>query len=151
MQRNEYLAIDGIAQVLAVVMAEQGHFTYADKLSNAQTKDLAFLYIKEVMRDFASLRNKGDFENKEAEKEANQVDMGKVESELDQFWKGIEETDRKKLREILSIIAAKSIARAEYLSTRASKEKADNQQSQQSKADNQQTQQAEEGGIKRNE
>ncbi len=97
-----------VAKVLAVLVAEEGNYTYVDKLGYAPSKDLAIFYLKEALRDLHSLRRKERFENSGAEKLASEIKYGEdgVERALEEL---ANVSNRKELREKTSLIAAKAL------------------------------------------
>lgn len=104
--------MSSIAKLLAVLVAENGSYTYVDKLAYAPSKDLVFYYLREALRDFHSLRGKTRWENQRAREEADKVDMESVEDELQQ----LDRVERvKELRERVSLITAKALAMASGL------------------------------------
>lgn len=96
-----------LAKVLAVLVAEEGNYTYVDKLGYVPSKDLAVFYLKEALRDLHSLLRKGEFENKEARELASKIKYDGVEKALEELTKV---SDRKELREKTSLLAAKALA-----------------------------------------
>lgn len=104
--------VDDLAHALAVLVAEQGSYTYVDKLGNAPTKELALLYVKEALRDLNSLLSKQSYENPKTKEELGKIRMDLVEKQVDQLD---EIEDRRQLREVVSLIAAKALARAASL------------------------------------
>ena len=96
-----------LAKVLAVLVAEEGNYTYVDKLGYVPSRDLAVFYLKEALRDLHSLLRKGEFENKEAGELAGKIKYDGVEKALEELAKV---SDRKELREKTSLIAAKALA-----------------------------------------
>ncbi|MEM2178969.1 MAG: hypothetical protein QW272_09145 [Candidatus Methanomethylicaceae archaeon] len=105
MSEKEIL-FDNIAKLLAVLMNEQESYTYIDKLRNAPSKDLAIFYFGEAIRDYHSILNRG-FEKKNSENEAKWINFMEVEKEINKL-KTI--SDRKEIREIVSLISAKALA-----------------------------------------
>jgi CRISPR-associated protein Csa5 len=95
-----------LARVLAILNVEQGSYTYIDKLSQAVSRDLALYYIREALRDYHSLMNRG-FQSEEAKKTSEHVIFSELESEID-LIRSIQ--DPAKLREELSAIAAQALA-----------------------------------------
>jgi len=78
-----------------------------------------FFYLREALRDFSSINNRG-WSNEEAEKEASRIVMDLVN-------KGIEDIGKvsgmKELRERVSLITAKALAIAAPLIKREKEEK----------------------------
>jgi len=110
--------MSSIAELLAVLVAENESYTYVDKLAYAPSKDLVFYYLREALRDFHSLKNKPGWEHPEAREEADKLDMEKVEREL----QGLEKVEKiKELRERVSLITAKALAIASRLMEKAPK------------------------------
>uniref|UniRef100_A0A7C1GC62 Type I-A CRISPR-associated protein Csa5 n=1 Tax=Thermofilum adornatum TaxID=1365176 RepID=A0A7C1GC62_9CREN len=95
-----------LARVLAILNVEQGSYTYIDKLSQAVSRDLALYYIREALRDYHSLVNRG-FQSEEAKKTSEYVIFSELESEIE-LIRSIQ--DPVKLREELSMIAAQALA-----------------------------------------
>ena len=96
--------------MLAVLVAERSSYTYVDRVGNAPSKDTLLFYLRESLRDFSSLLDRG-FESIKAKDEVEKIDMDGVNSELE-IIKRIDPSDRKRLREISSIISAKALALA---------------------------------------
>jgi len=101
-----------IPNVLAVLIAESRAYTYTDKLGYATTKDLTLFYIKEALRDFHSLLNQDVWENTRARESALSIDMSYVNRELERIS---EASSLIELREIVSLITAKALAKAAEL------------------------------------
>lgn len=101
------MALQEVAKVLAVLVAEQGSYTYVDKLGYVPSKDLAVFYLKEALRDLHSLLKKDKFENEKAGELAGQINFDYVERDIEELTR-VE--DRRELREKTSLIAAKALA-----------------------------------------
>jgi len=102
-----------LPSVLAVLVAENRAYTYVDKLGYAPTRDLALFYIREAMRDLHSLLNQGRWESERAREEALRINWDYVEAEIAQI---VSAEDLPTLREYLSVIVSKALARAARLS-----------------------------------
>ena len=98
--------IRNLARVLAILNVEQGSYTYIDKISQSVSRDLALYYIREALRDYHSLVNRG-FQSEEAKKTSEYVIFSELESEIE-FIRSIQDPVR--LREELSMIAAQALA-----------------------------------------
>jgi CRISPR-associated protein Csa5 len=98
--------IRNLARVLAILNVEQGSYTYIDKISQSVSRDLALYYIREALRDYHSLVNKG-FQFEETKKTSEYVIFSELESEIE-LIRSIQ--DPAKLREELSTIAAQALA-----------------------------------------
>ncbi|MGC8933494.1 MAG: hypothetical protein ACP5LQ_09460 [Candidatus Methanodesulfokora sp.] len=48
--------VKSIAELLAVLVTKNKSYTYVDKLGYALSKDLMLYYLREVLRDFHSLK-----------------------------------------------------------------------------------------------
>ena len=126
-ERHEFLniSIENIAKVLAL-LATQGNYTYIDKLGYVPSKDLLTYYLRESLRDFHSLLRSGLKEEGAKElfdKFVSAISEGKINLDLsiDTIVNSIPEGDRKKLREISSLIAARALAiSAKYIKTSSS-------------------------------
>lgn len=101
-----------ISKVLAVLVVEQGSYTYVDKLSQSSSKDIALYHIKEALRDFHSLMNKG-FEK--AKDVADTISFSNVEKELNEVRKTQSLTE---LREVISLITAQALSEAARITSR---------------------------------
>jgi CRISPR-associated protein Csa5 len=99
------ILFDNTARMLAVLMNEQESYTYVDKLRNAPSRDLAIFYLGEAMRDYHSILSRG-FEKESSENEAKRIVFTEIEKEIDKV-KTI--SDRKEIREIVSLISAKAL------------------------------------------
>ncbi len=100
------MLFDNTARMLAVLMNEQESYTYIDKLRNAPSRDLAIFYLGEAMRDYHSILSRG-FEKKSSENEAKWINFMEVEKEVNSVKTT---SDRKEIREIVSLISAKALA-----------------------------------------
>jgi CRISPR-associated protein Csa5 len=106
------MMVEGIAELLAVLVAENESYTYVDKLGYAPSKDLVLYYLREALRDFHSLRNKPQWDNPKASDEAKKVDMKSVEREIQEI-ENI--SGMKELREVVSLVTAKALSIASRL------------------------------------
>ncbi len=98
-----------LAKVLAILIAEEGNYTYVDKLGYAPSKDLAVYYVREALRDLHSLINSQRWENPRAKEEADQINFDRVERSIQELAK-LDSKDKKKLREITALISAKALS-----------------------------------------
>ena len=98
-----------IAEVLAVLVAEKGNYTYVDKLGYAPSKDLAIYYIREALRDLHSLINSQRWENSKARERAGRINFDRVELGIQEISK-LDPRDKKRLREITALISAKALS-----------------------------------------
>jgi CRISPR-associated protein Csa5 len=105
--REQLLRIDHISRLLAVLLAESRgkNYAYIDRLGYSQSKDLAVFYIREALRDFHSINNRG-WKNKKAEKEASKIEMNLVNKGIEDIGKI---SEMKELRERVSLITAKAL------------------------------------------
>ena len=99
--------LDEVSKLLAVLIAEQGSYTYVDKLGYAPSTDLALFYLKEAARDFHSLKARPRFENTAAEEQARKVNLEYFEKALGEISRI---RDRRTLRHVVSLISAKALA-----------------------------------------
>jgi len=104
--KDRFSRIDSISKLLAVLLAESKNYGYIDRLGYSQSRDLVVFYIREALRDFHSINNRG-WKNERAKEKANEIDM-------DLINKGIEDIARtagmRELRERVSLITAKALA-----------------------------------------
>ena len=107
--------IESIAELLAVLVAENKSYTYVDKLGYAPSKDLVLYYLREALRDFHSLKNKPNWDNQYAQAEANRIDMETVEKGIQDIEKISGMKQLRELRERVSLITAKALAIASKL------------------------------------
>lgn len=103
-----------LAKVLAVLLVEQGSYSYIDKLSQTSSKDLALYYVREALRDYHSLASRG-FEKEAAKELARTVNFRELEEEIDKL-RGLEGVPQ--LREEISFITARALAQAGRLARR---------------------------------
>lgn len=108
-----------ISKVLAVLVVEQNSYTYVDKLSHSSSKDIALYHLKEALRDFHSLMNKG-FEK--AKDVVDRISFKNLEEELNALRKAESLTE---LREIVSLITAQALSEAARIKIRERYELAD--------------------------
>ncbi|MGC8912003.1 MAG: type I-A CRISPR-associated protein Csa5 [Nitrososphaeria archaeon] len=106
------LEVDELARVLAILIAEQNNYTYVDKLGNAPSKELAIFHIREALRDFNSLLAKENFSNKKAKEEVSKVYFKGLDEQINELSKI---SDRRKLKEMVSLIGAKALTMAARL------------------------------------
>ena len=102
----------GLSELLAILVAENGSYTYVDKLGYSPSKDLVLYYLREALRDFSSLKNKPIWENQKALEEAGRIDMGVVERDIQRIGAI---SDMRSLREEISLIAARALSIASRL------------------------------------
>lgn len=112
---SQVLTFNELPKVLAVLAAEEGSYTYIDRLSHAPSKDLALMYVQEALRDLSTLRNLSEeaFENKKAFKELKFIHWLNLEKEVQALGRV---RSARELREVLSLITAKALSLAAYLS-----------------------------------
>lgn len=102
--------VKDIAEVLAILIAEKGNYTYVDKLGYAPSKDLAVHYIRDALRDLHSLlRSNQKWDNPKAKAKADQINFDRVERGIQDLSK-LDPKDKKKLREITALISAKALS-----------------------------------------
>ena len=101
--------VNNLARILAILMVEQESYSYVDKMSNAPSKELALFYVREALRDFNSLLKKDKFENQTAKEAIKYVSFEKIEQQIEELS---QIDDRKKLKEVVSLIGAKALAMA---------------------------------------
>jgi len=105
--------LDDLAKVLAVLVVEEGSYTYVDKLGNAPSVDLALHYIREALRDFHSLLRKGSLEHEELR--GLLEDVGRNINRLQVTLSDVSKIeDRKELRKIVSLVSSKALALAAF-------------------------------------
>jgi CRISPR-associated protein Csa5 len=106
--------MENIAELLAVLVAENESYTYVDKLGYAPSKDLALYYLREALRDFISLKNKpqSQWSSPKAFEEAGKIKMELVEREIESMERI---SSMKELREAVSLITAKALSIASRL------------------------------------
>jgi len=104
--------MENIAELLAVLVAENESYTYVDKLGYAPSKDLVLYYLREALRDFISLKNKPQWDNPKAFEEAGKINMESVEREIQSIERI---SNMKELREAVSLISAKALSIASRL------------------------------------
>ncbi|MCD6487633.1 MAG: type I-A CRISPR-associated protein Csa5 [Desulfurococcales archaeon] len=110
---------DPVASILAVLIAENDEYSHVDKLGYVVSPDLAVYYLREALRDFSSLMNKTRWDNPLAYEEAKNIPMDRVDKAIE----GLAEiSDPKEVRRIVSMIAAKALAKANKLKTMVQKE-----------------------------
>ncbi|MCD6348504.1 MAG: type I-A CRISPR-associated protein Csa5 [Candidatus Korarchaeota archaeon] len=103
--------MDSIAELLAVLIAENEEYTFVDKLGYAPSKDLVLYYLREALRDYHSLLNQG-FKNSKAKERADSIELDKIEKGIEEIG-GIQGS--KELREKISLMTAKALAIAASL------------------------------------
>ncbi|MEM1522637.1 MAG: hypothetical protein QW407_07735 [Thermofilaceae archaeon] len=103
-----------LAKVLAVLLVEQGSYSYVDKLSQVSSKDLALYHLREALRDYHSLASRG-FEKEEVGELAKTINFEKLEGEIARLKEiaGITQ-----LREEISFVTAQALAEAGRLISR---------------------------------
>ncbi len=103
-----------LSKVFAVLLVEQGSYTYIDKLAQTTSRDLALYHIREALRDYNSLLNR-EFMNKEAKIIADSIKFQDVEKEIEKISGITSITD---LREIVSFISSQALAEAARIRSR---------------------------------
>ncbi len=106
MQEDKFVQIPNVLAVLA----HDGDFSFIDRVANSQSKPLVLYYLREALRDFNSLKRSPPQEMSEEAKELLEgIESDWLERELDRI-NAID--DSRKLRETVSYICAKALARA---------------------------------------
>ncbi len=103
--------MENISRLLAVLLAESRNYAYIDRLGYSPSRDLALFYIREALRDFHSIQNRG-WRNEKAKNEAEKIDMNYVDREIAEIGKI---SGMKELREKTSLITARALAIASTL------------------------------------
>ncbi len=99
---------DEIAKVLAFVVAEQGNYSYIDRIANANSKDIILACLREALRDYHSILRRGEYKAKDLK--AKEIGVKNALNKIFQTH------DRKELKEIVSFISAKALTlSAKYL------------------------------------
>ena len=98
---KEVRDFDEIAKVLAFVVAEQGNYSYIDRIANANSKDIILACLREALRDYHSILRRGNYTARDLK-----ADETRVEKALDKIF---QTHDRKELKEIVSFISAKAL------------------------------------------
>ena len=104
-----------LSKVLAVLLVEQGSYTYIDKLAQVSSKDLALYHIRETLRDYNSLVSRG-INNEEAKVTADSIDFLEIESVIEKISNVSSVSE---LREIVSFITAQALAESARIKTRS--------------------------------
>ncbi len=113
---------DFFAEILAVLLAEKEMVGYVDKVSKAPSRELLLFHLNEACRDFFSLKRGREFKPKTKElikrmeekmKNKNYIEL--IENYLNSLYQHLIKGDRKKLREVSSLIGAKAILLASVL------------------------------------
>lgn len=103
-----------LSKVLAVLLVEQGSYTYVDKMAQTTSRDLALYHIREALRDYNSLLTR-EFENGEAKIIADSIRFQEVEKEIEAISKVSSVSD---LREVVSLISSQALAEAARIKSR---------------------------------
>lgn len=104
-----------LSKVLAVLLVEQGSYTYIDKLAQSSSKDLALYHIREALRDYHSLMNSlkskevMSDEDKEVKFVMERINFSEVENEIKELS---EIATISHLRERVSLISSQALAEA---------------------------------------
>ena len=92
---------------MAALLAEQGDYSFVDKLGYSPTPDLAALYLKEALRDLHSLISGGRLSKEGVKTILQDVDWERVDREISEVARS---EDRRELREKVSVITAQALA-----------------------------------------
>ncbi len=95
-----------LSKILALLLVEQGSYSYIDKISQTSSKDLALYHIREALRDYHSLQSRG-LSNEAAIGLARTIDFSKLEKEILEIK---DLTDITQLRERTSLVTAEALA-----------------------------------------
>ncbi len=95
---------------MLAVLAHDGDYNYIDRVANSQSKPLVLYYLREALRDFNALKRSppGDMK-KEAKELLDSINPDYLEYELEQIRSS---ESAKHLREMISYICAKALAKA---------------------------------------
>lgn len=107
--------ITELPKVLAILLVEQGSYTYIDKLAQSASKDLALYHIREALRDYHSLLSRG-ISNDEAKILADTINFLKVENEIKDVNGASSVSD---LREKVSLLSSQALAEAARIKTKS--------------------------------
>ncbi|MCC6014023.1 MAG: type I-A CRISPR-associated protein Csa5 [Candidatus Verstraetearchaeota archaeon] len=109
-----------LGKILGILIAEEGSYTYVDKLAYAPSKDLVTFYLREALRDLHSLMRKTRFENEKTPNELKSINFEIIENCI-QKLRDVE--DRRELRELTSIIASMALTYSASLIQESEKSK----------------------------
>jgi len=102
-----------LGSLLGVLVAVEGSFAYVDKIAQASSKDLALYYIRDALRDYASLMASdkvSDFPQAKALADSlSSSDLEKDVGEIEQI------NSVPELREYLSYVASEALIQATKL------------------------------------
>jgi len=115
METKPHIVKSELSKILAVLLIEQGSYTYVDKIAQTVSKDLALYHIREALRDYNSLLTR-EFTNKEARAIADSIRFQEVEKEIETISKISSISD---LREIVSLISSQALAEAARIKSRS--------------------------------
>ncbi|MEM0382122.1 MAG: hypothetical protein QXJ29_07290 [Nitrososphaerota archaeon] len=105
MSEEKYIQIPKMLAVLA----HDGDYHYIDRLGNSHARPLALYYLREALRDFNALkRSPPDDMHGDAKKLMHEVNDAFLEVEIENI-KNLQSTQE--LREVLSLICAKALAK----------------------------------------
>ncbi len=108
---EKYMSAERYIQIpnMLAVLAYDGDYHYIDRLGNAHAKSLALHYLREALRDFIALKRSPPSDMPDAVKSLmNGVDDSFLEYEVESI-RNLQGTQE--LREILSLICAKALAK----------------------------------------
>lgn len=104
--RSSKMRMDNLAKALAILIVEEGNYSYVDRIGYAPSKGLALFYIREALRDLHSLIRSGEVKAEGAKELLRGLDFNNVYKEIEDV-EALE--DREDLREALSVLASKAL------------------------------------------
>ncbi|MEM2741990.1 MAG: type I-A CRISPR-associated protein Csa5 [Nitrososphaeria archaeon] len=107
--------ITELPKILAILLVEQGSYTYIDKLAQSTSKDLALYHIREALRDYHSLLSRG-ISNDAARDIAGKINFSYMENEIREIKEVLSVSD---LRERVSFLSSQALIEAARMKTRS--------------------------------
>ncbi|MDW7971454.1 MAG: hypothetical protein RMI53_06320 [Nitrososphaerota archaeon] len=101
-------------KIFSILLVEHGSYTYIDKLAQSTSKDIALYHIREALRDYHSLINRG-INYEEAKTVANSIDFLRLENEIKEIG---ELSSLPSLRERVSLLSSQALAEAARIKSR---------------------------------
>lgn len=107
---------EALGKVLGILVSVEGSYTYVDKIAQATSKDLAMYYVRDALRDYASLTSSDKIsDSPQAKFVADTILPSEIESDVAKIT---QLNSVPELREYLSFIASEALIQAFALENR---------------------------------
>ncbi|MGC8615277.1 MAG: hypothetical protein ACP5UU_05680 [Thermoprotei archaeon] len=113
MSAEKKLAGQALGKLLGILVGIEGSYTYVDKIAQASSRDLAMYYVRDALRDYASLMGSDKISDfPQAKVLADSLPPSEVEKDVETI---AQLSSVPALREYLSYVASEALIQASAL------------------------------------